>query len=214
MLNSWCIQTNGLRHRLHESTLVNRPRVEVATHRNQVGPDLHLRQSLSSPKQAKWAPASFWPILRGRARRREVIMSSESESATKFLNVDLDIHCNSCLQELLLSFGPSIFVVNRTANLASLELDDNNSVEETTTDLVNIIQSLNPEAKATDAKRADSISVFKLALSHAKHILFYRARQCWPAPPRTTARGRDFVFILRAKRIRRPPRSRAECIHL
>ena len=75
-------------------------------------------------------------------------MSSNDKSVTQFLNVDLDIRVQAGLQTLLDAMGSSVIVLNQTAQTASVELNQENmSLEETTAKLVELVNSLPPEAK-------------------------------------------------------------------
>ncbi|WP_065754187.1 hypothetical protein [Bradyrhizobium paxllaeri] len=75
-------------------------------------------------------------------------MSSNGKSVTQFLNVDLDIRVQAGLQALLDAMGSSVIVLNQTAQTASVELnEDSLSLEETTAKLVELVNSLSPEAR-------------------------------------------------------------------
>ena len=70
-------------------------------------------------------------------------MSSEGESGTRFLNVDLDLYADHGLDDLIRGFGPSVILLNRTANFASLELGhDHGSLEEAALHFLRIIEAL------------------------------------------------------------------------
>lgn len=71
-------------------------------------------------------------------------------STTEFLNIDLDLHVESGIEELLRCFGSSVIILNRTPQTASLELNSskNASLEETTVGLAELVKSLTPQAKA------------------------------------------------------------------
>ena len=75
-------------------------------------------------------------------------MSSDDKSVTEFLNVDLDIRVQAGLAALLDAMGSSVVVLNQTGQTASVELNEENlSLEETTARLVELVNSLPPEAK-------------------------------------------------------------------
>jgi hypothetical protein len=75
-------------------------------------------------------------------------MSSKDKSVTEFLNVDLDIRVQAGLQAILDAMASSVIVLNQSAQTASVELNENySSLEETTARLVELVNSLPPEAK-------------------------------------------------------------------
>jgi hypothetical protein len=75
-------------------------------------------------------------------------MSSKDKSVTEFLNVDLDIRVQGGLQAILDAMASSVIVLNQSAQTASVELNENySSLEETTARLVELVNSLPPEAK-------------------------------------------------------------------
>jgi hypothetical protein len=75
-------------------------------------------------------------------------MASKDKSVTEFLNVDLDIRVQAGLETLLDAMASSVIVLNRTAQTASVELNEGySSLEETTAKLVELVNSLPPKAK-------------------------------------------------------------------
>ena len=75
-------------------------------------------------------------------------MSSKDRSVTEFLNVDLDISAQAGLETLLDAMASSVIILNQTAKTASIELSEGySSLEETTVKLVELINSLSPEAR-------------------------------------------------------------------
>jgi hypothetical protein len=75
-------------------------------------------------------------------------MSSEDRSVTEFLNVDLDIRVQNGLETLLDAMVPAVVVLNQTTKSASVELNEPElSLEETTARLVELVNSLPPEAR-------------------------------------------------------------------
>lgn len=75
-------------------------------------------------------------------------MSFETENDTRFLNIDIDICARSGLDELLTCLGPSVLVLNRTKERASIELSkEYDSVDETAIAIVELIGSLPPYAR-------------------------------------------------------------------
>jgi hypothetical protein len=76
-------------------------------------------------------------------------VSSVEKSVTTFLNVDLDLRAQSGLEELLAHLQPAAFVLHQTAEFACVEASKEHwSLEQAVVDLVEIIQSLPPQAKA------------------------------------------------------------------
>ena len=74
-------------------------------------------------------------------------MSSTESSATRFLNVDLDIHADAGVDDLIEHFGDSVLVLNRTQHSVSLELTrEYNSLEECVSAFIDHVESLPPEA--------------------------------------------------------------------
>ncbi len=71
-------------------------------------------------------------------------------SITEFLNIDLDLHVESGIEELLRYFGSSVIILTRTPHTASLELNSstNASLEEVMAGLAELVKSLTPQAKA------------------------------------------------------------------
>jgi hypothetical protein len=71
-------------------------------------------------------------------------MPSKEESATHFLNVDLDIRARAGLEELLRSMAPSVSVMNQSEHFASVELNESLSLEETVVRFIELIESFSP----------------------------------------------------------------------
>jgi hypothetical protein len=75
-------------------------------------------------------------------------MNSSPESATEFLNIDLDLHGRDGLDDLIDAFGASVFVLQRTAHQLSLEMTDTfPSADETLLGWVSLIERLSPRAR-------------------------------------------------------------------
>jgi hypothetical protein len=69
-------------------------------------------------------------------------------SVTHFLNVDVDLRLSDGIDELLRYLEPSILVLNRTAQEASFELNDEpSSLEETLLNCIACVEALPPQAK-------------------------------------------------------------------
>jgi hypothetical protein len=76
-------------------------------------------------------------------------MTLARTSITRFLNVDLDVRAHSGLGELLGPLASSVLVLNQSAQEASVELNEqHDSLEETIVKLIELIQSLPPQAEA------------------------------------------------------------------
>ena len=76
-------------------------------------------------------------------------MSSKGTPVTRFLNIDLDLHTQSSLDQLLSVLEPSIFVLNKTPRGVTIELNKfYTSPEKTAVKLIGIIQDLPPQARA------------------------------------------------------------------
>jgi hypothetical protein len=79
---------------------------------------------------------------------QEFRMSSNDKSVTEFLNVDLDIRVQDELETLLDAMASSVIVLNQTTQTASVELnEDYLSLEETIAKLIELVNSLSPEAR-------------------------------------------------------------------
>jgi hypothetical protein len=75
-------------------------------------------------------------------------MASKDRSVTEFLNVDLDIRVQAGLETLLDAMASYVIVLNQTAQTVSVELNEScSSLEETTAKLIELVNSLSPEAK-------------------------------------------------------------------
>jgi hypothetical protein len=73
---------------------------------------------------------------------------SEKSSSTMFLNVDIDIHAEAGLDELLRTFGSFVLVLNQTEKDASFELaQEYSTLDDTLINLIQLVQSLPLEAK-------------------------------------------------------------------
>ncbi|MGB6564857.1 MAG: hypothetical protein WBE69_19815 [Candidatus Binataceae bacterium] len=69
-------------------------------------------------------------------------------AVTEFLNVDLDLSTEGDIEELLRYLGPSMLVMNQTANKLSIELRESHStVDQTITNLAELISQLPAEGK-------------------------------------------------------------------
>ena len=79
---------------------------------------------------------------------RRLIMPSEEESVTTFLNVDLDLQAQYGIEELLGYLGSSVIVLNQTEQFASIESTrSHSSPEETIRNLIELIHALPPEGR-------------------------------------------------------------------
>ena len=75
-------------------------------------------------------------------------MPSDETSTTAFLNVDLDLHAQHGIGELLGYFGTSATVLNQTELFASIESTKNHdSLEEAIRNLIELIHTLPPEGR-------------------------------------------------------------------
>jgi hypothetical protein len=80
--------------------------------------------------------------------RRAPNMNQTKKSVTMFLNVDLDLRAHQNLDELLRFLEPFVLVMNKTAQDATVELNQGPySLDETLMKFVEIIQSLPQRAK-------------------------------------------------------------------
>jgi len=71
-------------------------------------------------------------------------MPPKEESVTEFLNVDLDIRARAGLDELLGSMAPSVIVLSQSEHFASVELNEDFSLEETVVKFIELIESFPP----------------------------------------------------------------------
>ena len=68
-------------------------------------------------------------------------MPAKTRSVTKFLNMDLDIHAQTGLEQLLRSISSSVMVLHQAEQKASVELNESfASLEETAVGLVKLDQ--------------------------------------------------------------------------
>jgi hypothetical protein len=71
-----------------------------------------------------------------------------AEHVTKFLNVDLDLHAESGVEELLRYLDPFVVVLARTTVEATVELNEEHaSLEETVVGFIRLVQSLPPHVR-------------------------------------------------------------------
>jgi hypothetical protein len=75
-------------------------------------------------------------------------MPAKTRSVTKFLNMDLDIHAQTGLEQLLRSISSSVMVLHQAEQKASVELNESfASLEETAVGLVKLINSMGRQAR-------------------------------------------------------------------
>ena len=75
-------------------------------------------------------------------------MPSKDKAITTFLNVDLDLHAQYGIEELLGYLGSSAIVLNQTEQFASIESTRNNtSLEEAIRNLIELFHTLPPEGR-------------------------------------------------------------------
>lgn len=70
---------------------------------------------------------------------------------TKFLNIDLDIRSESCLDELLKAFGTAVIVLNHEEGFASIEVNSGGqspSIDEVILAFYDLVLNLPPEIRA------------------------------------------------------------------
>jgi hypothetical protein len=76
-------------------------------------------------------------------------MTLPAKSVTEFLNVDIDLRSKNGIAELIDYLGPSVIVLNQTADEASFELNKmHSSLDEALLNIVELVRSLPHEAQA------------------------------------------------------------------